>query len=112
MIESGVGPLFELREYRLHAGTAQTYLRGFAERIVPRLRDCGFAIQGAWIEEVGEPDVTNFVWLLRWRDRDERARAFARLVAWDQWEDYKTEVAPMLVEALSRIMSPVALEAA
>ena len=110
MTQGDTGWIFELREYRLRSDAAQAYLRRFADWVVPRLRDCGFAIQDAWVADAVEPGVTSFVWLLRWHDREERDRAFARLAATDGWGNYKSDVSSMVIEARSRIMSRVVLD--
>lgn len=103
-------PLFELREYRLHADGADAYLRRFASDLVPRMAGFGFDIAASWIAEPDEPGVVTFVWLLRWPDRPTRDAAFARLTGWEGWAGYRESTGSLVVDARNRFLAPFPLQ--
>lgn len=83
----GQGPVYQLRIYKLHAGNEQHFHERFSERCMPIMRRYGFDI--VFTSESGEAGHKEFVYLLRWKDRDTQNSAWKRFLADPEWVEIK-----------------------
>ena len=83
----GQSPVYQLRIYKLHAGNEQHFDERFSEQCMPIMRRYGFDI--VFTSETGEPGHKEFVYLLRWKDRDTQNSAWKRFLADPEWIEIK-----------------------
>jgi hypothetical protein len=80
-------PVYQLRIYKLHDGNEQHFHERFSEQCMPIIRRYGFDI--VFTSETGEPGYKEFVYLLRWKDRDTQSSAWKRFLADAEWIEIK-----------------------
>jgi hypothetical protein len=80
--------LVELRQYRMHPGQRENWVRFMNEVIVPFQKSKGMKVLGMWVAEE-DPDL--FVWMREFESEAERERQYEEVYQSDYW---KTEVAP------------------
>jgi heme-degrading monooxygenase HmoA len=83
----GQRPVYQLRIYKLHAGNEQHFHKRFSEQCIPIMRRYGFDI--VFTSESGESGHKEFVYLLRWKDRDTQNAAWKRFLADPEWVEIK-----------------------
>jgi hypothetical protein len=69
----------ELREYHLKFGSNALFLERIENLGVPLLKESGFDLVAAWLQDVGPDTASTFVWLVRWDDLNARTEALDRL---------------------------------
>ena len=84
-------PVYQLRIYKLHAGNEQHFHERFSEQCMPIMRRYGFDI--VFTSESGETGHKDFVYLLRWKDRDTQNSAWKRFLADPEWVEIKRATA-------------------
>jgi hypothetical protein len=84
-------PLVELRQYRMHPGQRDNWVRFMNEVIVPFQKSKGMKVLGMWVAEE-DPDL--FVWMREFESEEERVRQYEEVYQSDYW---KTEVGPKAV---------------
>ena len=82
--------LYEMRSYWIESGEVDAYLDWANNRALPVLQgEFGFRLVGFWrVRDVEGPageDHPNVVWLLAWRDREERDRKWEAARASASW---------------------------
>jgi len=80
-------PVYQLRIYKLHAGNEQHFHERFSEQCVPIMRRYGFDI--VFTSESGKQGHKEFVYLLRWKNRDTQSVAWKRFLADPEWVEIK-----------------------
>jgi hypothetical protein len=83
--------LVELRQYRMHPGQRDNWVRFMNEVIVPFQKSKGMKVLGMWVAEE-DPDL--FVWMREFESEEQRVRKYAEVYESDFW---KAEVAPQAV---------------
>ncbi|WP_211256152.1 NIPSNAP family protein, partial [Edaphobacter aggregans] len=83
----GQRPVYQLRIYKLHAGNEQHFHERFSEQCMPIMRRYGFDI--VFTSETGEAGHKEFVYLLRWKDREAQNAAWKRFLADPEWIEIK-----------------------
>ena len=66
--------VYQLRIYKLHAGNEQHFHDRFSRQCMPIMRRYGFNI--VFTSQSGEPNHEEFVYLLRWKDRNAQTTAW------------------------------------
>jgi heme-degrading monooxygenase HmoA len=79
--------VYQLRIYKLDAGNEQHFHERFSEQCMPIMRRYGFDI--VFTSESGEAGHKDFVYLLRWKDRDTQNAAWNRFLADPEWVEIK-----------------------
>ena len=75
--------VYQLRIYKLHAGNEQHFHERFSEQCMPIMRRYGFDI--VFTSQSGETGHKEFVYLLRWKDRDTQVTAWQKFLADPEW---------------------------
>jgi heme-degrading monooxygenase HmoA len=75
--------VYQLRIYKLHPGNEQHFHDRFSRQCVPIMRRYGFDI--VFTSQSGEPSHKEFVYLLRWKDRETQASAWKKFLADPEW---------------------------
>ena len=75
--------VYQLRIYKLHPGTEQHFHDRFSRQCIPIMRRYGFDI--VFTSQSGEPNHEEFVYLLRWKDRNAQTAAWKRFLADPEW---------------------------
>ena len=88
--------IYELRQYRLHDGQRDNWVRFMEEVIIPFQVSKGMVIVGSFVAEE-EPDL--YVWIRRFEDEEDRQRLYEAVYQSDHW---KNEIAPRTGEMLIR----------
>jgi quinol monooxygenase YgiN len=88
--------IVELRQYRMHPGQRDNWVRFMNEVIVPFQKSKGMQVLGMWVAEE-DPDL--FVWMREFESEAERERLYEEVYQSDFW---KTEVAPNAVTMNNR----------
>ncbi len=88
--------LFELRQYRVHPGQRDNWVRFMEEVIIPFQVSKGMEVVGSFVAEE-DPDL--YVWIRRFDSEPERARLYEAVYQSDHW---RNEVAPRVPEMLDR----------
>jgi hypothetical protein len=100
--------IYELREYVAAPGAADRLHRRFADATLPLFARHGLELAGFW-QDRDEPG--RIVYLLRFGDEEQRARAWAGFQADEDWRRVKRESeadGPLVAEQLSRVLVPPA----
>ena len=79
--------VYQLRIYRLHGGNEQHFHERFSMQCMPIMRRYGFDI--VFTSQSGETGHEEFVYLLRWRDRNTQISAWKNFLADPEWIDIK-----------------------
>ena len=88
--------IFELRQYHLHPGQRDNWVKCMEEEIIPFQISKGMVIAGSFR---GEADESVYVWLRRFNDETEREKLYEAVYQSDYW---KNEIAPKIPEMLDR----------
>jgi NIPSNAP len=75
--------VYQLRIYKLHAGNEQHSHERFSEQCMPIMQRYGFDI--VFTSQSGEPGHEEFVYLLRWRDRNTQVSTWKTFLADPDW---------------------------
>jgi heme-degrading monooxygenase HmoA len=75
--------VYQLRIYKLHPGNELHFHDRFSQQCMPIMRRYGFDI--VFTSQSGEPNHEEFVYLLRWKDRDTQATAWKNFMADPEW---------------------------
>jgi hypothetical protein len=75
--------VYQLRIYRLHAGNEQRFHDRFSRQCMPIMRRYGFDI--VFTSQSVSADHKDFVYLLRWKDRNTQAVAWKNFLADPEW---------------------------
>lgn len=84
--------VYQLRIYKLHAGNEQHFHQRFSEQCMTIMRHYGFDI--VFTSQSGEPGHEEFVYLLRWKDRNQQASAWKNFLADPEWISIKRRPQP------------------
>jgi quinol monooxygenase YgiN len=88
--------LFELRQYRIHPGKRDEWVKFMDEVIIPFQASKGMVIVASFVAEE-DPDL--YVWIRRFDDEEDRKRLYAAVYESDFW---KQEVSPKVPDMLDR----------
>ena len=88
--------LYELRQYRIHPGQRDNWVKFMEEVIIPFQVKKGMVITASFVAEE-EPDL--YVWLRRFESEEERVRLYKDVYESDEWQN---EIAPHTVPMLIR----------
>ncbi len=88
--------LFELRQYRCHAGQRDNWVRYMEEVIIPFQVSQGRVIAGSF---TGEEEDDLYVWIRRFESEEERVALYDAVYKSDTWVN---EIAPKIPEMLDR----------
>ncbi|MBX3001069.1 MAG: NIPSNAP family protein [Caldilineaceae bacterium] len=88
--------LFELRQYRIHPGKRDEWVKFMDEVIIPFQASKGMVIVASFVAE-DDPDL--YVWIRRFDDEEDRKRLYAAVYESDFW---KNEVSPKVPDMLDR----------
>jgi hypothetical protein len=87
---------FELRQYRMHPGQRDNWVRFMEDVIIPFQTEKGMTIVGSFVSQ-DEDDLD--VWIRRFESEAERERLYQEVYQSDHW---KTEIAPKIPEMMDR----------
>lgn len=88
--------LFELRQYRCHAGQRDNWVRYMEDVIIPFQVSKGMVICGSF---TGEAEDDLYVWIRRFESEAQREELYAAVYQSDTWVN---EIAPRIPEMLDR----------
>ena len=83
--------VYQLRIYKLHPGNEQHFHDRFSRQCMPIMKRYGFNI--VFTSRSGGPSREEFVYLLRWKDRNAQAAAWKKFLADPDWIRIKKETA-------------------
>jgi len=83
--------VYQLRIYKLHPGNEQHFHDRFSRQCMPIMQHYGFDI--VFTSQSGEPNHEEFVYLLRWKDRNTQLSAWKSFLADPEWIRIKKETA-------------------
>jgi hypothetical protein len=75
--------VYQLRIYKLHAGNEQHFHDRLSRQCMPIMRRYGFNI--VFTSQSGGPNHEEFVYLLRWKDRNAQTTAWKNFLADPEW---------------------------
>ena len=87
---------FELRQYHIHPGQRDHWVKCMEEEIIPFQVKMGMVILGSF---VGEDDPSVYVWIRRFESEPERKRLYDAVYQSDYW---KNEIAPRVGQMIDR----------
>lgn len=87
---------YELRQYKVHPGQMDNWVKCMEEEIIPFQVSQGMVIAGSFR---GEADDSVYVWMRRFTDEAERERLYQAVYQSDYW---KNEIGPRIPEMLDR----------
>ena len=87
---------YELRQYRIHPGRMDDWVKLMEQDIIPFQVSRGMVITGSWR---GEEDETVYIWMRRFASEAERERQYESVYQSEHW---KTEIAPRIAELMDR----------
>ncbi|MCH9675292.1 MAG: NIPSNAP family protein [Gammaproteobacteria bacterium] len=87
---------YELRQYPIHPGKMDEWVKFMEEVIIPFQVSKGMVITSSFR---GEDDETVYVWMRRFQSEDERKALYAAVYESDYW---KNDVAPKVPEMINR----------
>ena len=87
---------YELRQYPIHAGKMDEWVKFMEEVIIPFQVSKGMVITGSFR---GEDDDTVYVWMRRFANEEQRKALYAEVYESDFW---KNEVAPKVPALIDR----------
>ncbi len=90
---------FELRQYRLHPGQQENWVRFMEEVIIPFQVSKGMVIVGSFVAEEGHGEDDLYVWIRRFTDEDERQRLYTLVYESEYW---KNDIAPRIPAMMDR----------
>ncbi len=96
--------IYELREYVAASGAAERLHRRFADSTLDLFARHGLDVVGFWHDEA---DPGRIIYLLRFEDEDERARAWAGFRDDEDWKRVKRESeadGPLVAEMAGRVL--------
>ncbi|MGC0367372.1 hypothetical protein ABH922_005424 [Rhodococcus sp. 27YEA15] len=99
--------LHEIREYYVRFDAVQEYLDVFERLGLPAMRSCGWRLEGAWLQEIGPRTGTTFVWMLAWKDLNERADGLTAFRAHADFASFAAALNPILTHIDTRILRDV-----
>jgi len=85
------GPVYQLRIYKLHPGNEAHFHDRFRDQCIPIMKHYGFDI--VFTSQSSVADHTEFVYLLRWKDRATQVAAWKQFLADPQWVAIKKNTA-------------------
>lgn len=88
--------LFELRQYRCHAGQRENWVRYMEEVIIPFQVSKGMVIAGSF---TGEEEDDLYVWIRRFASEEERVALYDAVYKSDTWVN---DIAPKIPDMLDR----------
>src|SRR5262245_47008676 len=87
---------FELRQYHIHPGQQQNWVKCMEEEIIPFQVKMGMVILGSF---VGEEDQSVYVWIRRFENEQERKRLYDAVYQRDYWTN---EISPRAGQLIDR----------
>lgn len=87
---------YELRQYRMHPGQRDNWVKCMEEEIIPFQVSKGMVIMGSF---VGEEDDGLYVWIRRFDSEEERKQLYKDVYESDYW---KNEIAPKVPSMIDR----------
>ena len=88
--------IFELRQYHLHLGQRDNWVKCMEEEIIPFQVKMGMVILGSF---VGEEDQSVYVWIRRFENEPERKRLYDAVYQSDYW---KNDISPRVGTMIDR----------
>ena len=88
--------IFELRQYHLHPGQRDNWVKCMEEEIIPFQVKMGMVILGSF---VGEDDDSVYVWIRRFESEAQREVLYKAIYETDFW---KTKIGPQIPDLLDR----------
>lgn len=76
--------LIELREYTVHPGKREAWVKMMEEEIIPFQIQNGVAVLGSFIVE-DQPD--KYIWIRRFASEEERVKKYEAIYESDHWKD-------------------------
>jgi hypothetical protein len=86
----------ELRQYKIHPGKMDEWVRMMEEEIIPFQVSQGMVITGSYR---GETDDSVYVWMRRFENEAERERLYTAVYQSDHW---KNDIAPRIPDLMDR----------
>jgi hypothetical protein len=87
---------YELRQYKVHAGKMDDWVRIMEQEIIPFQVSKGMVVCGSFR---GETDDSIYIWLRRFESESEREALYKAVYESDYW---KNEMAPRIPDYLDR----------
>lgn len=87
---------YELRQYTVHPGKMDAWVKIMEEEIIPFQVSKGMIITGSYR---GEDDDTAYIWTRRFESEEQRKALYAAVYESDYW---KNDVAPRVPEHIDR----------
>jgi heme-degrading monooxygenase HmoA len=81
--------VYQLRIYKLHPGNEQHFHDRFSRQCMPIMWRYGFNI--VFTSQSAEPNHEEFVYLLRWKDRNAQTTAWKNFLADPEWTRSKRQ---------------------
>ncbi len=85
--------LYELRQYKIKPGMRDSWIKIMEEEVIPFQVAKGMVITGSFAPE----DESEYVWMRRFKDEEERARLYKDVYQSDHW---KNVIGPKVPEHL------------
>lgn len=76
-------PVYQLRIYKLYPGNETHFHDRFRDQCIPIMKRYGFDI--VFTSQTGSIGHSEFVYLLRWKDRGVQAEAWKKFLADEEW---------------------------
>ncbi len=87
---------YELRQYKIHPGKMDEWVKVMEQEIIPFQVSQGMVITGSYR---GETDESVYVWTRRFENEEQRAALYKAVYESDHW---KTKIAPRVPELIDR----------
>lgn len=84
-------PVYQLRIYKIHSGNEVHFHDRFRDQCMPIMKRYGFDI--VFTSQSGPDGHSEFVYLLRWKDRETQASAWKAFLADPEWISIKKQTA-------------------
>jgi NIPSNAP len=97
----------EVREYYLQFDAVATFLEAFEKLGLPAMRECGWRLEGAYLQDIGPRTGTTFVWLLAWVDLNERSDGLTAFRAHPDFPAFAAALNPLVTHIDTRILRDV-----
>ncbi|HEY0678699.1 MAG TPA: NIPSNAP family protein [Chitinophagaceae bacterium] len=89
--KSGNVPVQQLRIYKVHKGNAGPFHNRFRDHAQRIMKKYDFRIIGMW--ESKSNDLTEFIYMLEWKNEDEMRDQWKKFMADKEWQDIKKATA-------------------
>ena len=97
----------EVREYYLRFDAVSVFLEAFENLGLPAMRECGWRLEGAYMQDIGPRTGTTFVWMLAWNDINERNDGLTAFRAHPAFPAFAEALNPLMTHIDTRILRDV-----